>query len=448
MAASGARKAPPSNAANTKATLVDPAAVDDAATEEDKKKITLKLKKPNPKQTKPGNWKDSDVEGSKKKSDTDAPSSPLVNQPDEKTSASFPTGRPVDDTVDLVQCKHCRRPVTRIEAPAHIKGCLNKKQEKLKKKKEAKEAKDAALRKEKGLDDDDDKSSKNARKTSAKVAAGTDDAKKGKKRKLEEGGEKGPNAKKKKKDEPKVKATKDRKPVDVEKQCGVLMPNGQMCARSLTCKSHSMGAKRAVPGRSMPYDVLLQNYQKRSRAEQQRAALDANGPNIDDLENHGPVDSDEERDAVMLAISRSRPQPLATRTLVSTKSKYQFIRMKEMLHNALGGRGGGLFSTAPPPQPANSNQQNQQSNQQHPTPIDTSAAQRMSFGTGAFASPLNSAGPLESAGLMGAFGDGGGSRRSSMAPQSAGGPRTMVPGGQFQPNNRKASIGSLAAGGV
>lgn len=57
-------------------------------------------------------------------------------------------------------------------------------------------------------------------------------------------------------------------PVDVEKQCGVLK-DGVPCARSLTCKSHSMGAKRAVPGRSLPYDMLLTAYQKKNQAKQQ-----------------------------------------------------------------------------------------------------------------------------------------------------------------------------------
>lgn len=58
-------------------------------------------------------------------------------------------------------------------------------------------------------------------------------------------------------------------PVDVERQCGVILPNGQPCARSLTCKSHSMGAKRAVAGRSLPYDMLLAAYQKKNQARQQ-----------------------------------------------------------------------------------------------------------------------------------------------------------------------------------
>lgn len=55
----------------------------------------------------------------------------------------------------------------------------------------------------------------------------------------------------------------------MERQCGVMLPNGQPCARSLTCKSHSMGAKRAVVGRSLPYDMLLAAYQKKNQAKQQ-----------------------------------------------------------------------------------------------------------------------------------------------------------------------------------
>lgn len=48
----------------------------------------------------------------------------------------------------------------------------------------------------------------------------------------------------------------------------------------------------------------------------------------------------------MAAIGRSNPQPLATHTVVSTKNKYRYVRIKEMLSHALGGtHGGGLFST-------------------------------------------------------------------------------------------------------
>ena len=58
---------------------------------------------------------------------------------------------------------------------------------------------------------------------------------------------------------PKKKAARPRVkgPVDYDKQCGVINDKGLPCSRSLTCKSHSMGAKRAVQGRSKPYDELL-----------------------------------------------------------------------------------------------------------------------------------------------------------------------------------------------
>lgn len=52
-------------------------------------------------------------------------------------------------------------------------------------------------------------------------------------------------------------------PINVDERCGV--PNeetGQPCARSLTCKTHTMGAKRAVPGRSRPYDELYLEWQR------------------------------------------------------------------------------------------------------------------------------------------------------------------------------------------
>lgn len=51
-------------------------------------------------------------------------------------------------------------------------------------------------------------------------------------------------------------------PTDVDTQCGVINDKGLPCSRSLTCKSHSMGAKRAVPGRSRPYDELLLEWQR------------------------------------------------------------------------------------------------------------------------------------------------------------------------------------------
>jgi SAGA-associated factor 73 len=80
-----------------------------------------------------------------------------------------------------------------------------------------------------------------------------------KKRKAEGDEPEDPAAPSKKKPKAMGKVTKGRfkGPVDYDKQCGVINDKNLPCSRSLTCKSHSMGAKRAVQGRSKPYDELL-----------------------------------------------------------------------------------------------------------------------------------------------------------------------------------------------
>ncbi|KAJ5653645.1 3-oxoacyl- synthase [Penicillium lividum] len=315
-------------------------------TEKDTKPGKMKVKKTSKASTKKkaDDTKDGPVDSS--------PTSPLPKL-DDKLAMSFPTGRPREEhLLETVICKHCKRPILKSSAPEHIRGCLKAKQEKARKKKEARDAANRAKVTD-GKDDDDIrdkvdfgedamKGQKSAKKSAVK---GTEDGtKKGKKRKADEDDNKEPK-KKKKKDEPKAKAAKPKGPVDVEKQCGVTLPNGAQCARSLTCKSHSMGAKRAVPGRSLPYDMLLQQYQKKNQARQQKAAIDANAPLQDEVDTNGPVDSDEERDTVMAAIARSNPKPLAEHTLITSSTKYRYVRIKEQMLHAIGGRGGGLFST-------------------------------------------------------------------------------------------------------
>ncbi len=218
-------------------------------------------------------------------------SSPILPEMDDDTMAAFPSGEPRKEKLDLVICKHCKRNIMRLHAKEHISGCLRSKQEKARKKKEARDATARAKEKaeRKGDDKDDDvsdsevkvdskPSASGARKSTSKTSNGNtneDSTKKSKKRKADAEEDKSePKKKKNKKDEPKPKAApKPKGPVDVEKQCGVVLPNGAQCARSLTCKSHSMGAKRAVPGRSLPYDMLLQAYQKKNQARQQSKSL-------------------------------------------------------------------------------------------------------------------------------------------------------------------------------
>jgi SAGA-associated factor 73 len=205
--------------------------------------------------------------------------------------AAFPSGEPRKQKLELVICKHCKRNIMKLHAKEHITGCLKSKQEKARKKKEARDATARAKEKaEKGGDDKDDDLSDSeikvdskpngsgARKSTSKTSNNNNNdesTKKSKKRKADAEEDKSePKKKKNKKDEPKPKPVpKPKGPVDVEKQCGVVLPNGAQCARSLTCKSHSMGNKRAVPGRSLPYDMLLQAYQKKNQARQQSMSI-------------------------------------------------------------------------------------------------------------------------------------------------------------------------------
>ncbi|GAB7360297.1 hypothetical protein MBLNU230_g8055t1 [Neophaeotheca triangularis] len=290
-----------------------------------------------PKVKNPGNW-DSEVTGNKVPKT--ARTTSLVNKIPSNIAKAFPTNRPMSDKPEILKCNHCKRAVSKHVMPKHIEGCLNKKQEKQRKKKEAKDARDAAARKEKGVAGDSDEeeegeTSKTASKTSSK------------KRRAEDVEGDGPVKKKKKKDD-KTKVSRPKAPVDVEKQCGVELPQGGQCARSLTCKSHSMGAKRAVPGRSAPYDKLLMEYQRKNQAERQKAAFDANAPNPDDDNvDTGPVDSEEEKDAVMAAIKKNwGGAPLWKAPKVPMKLKTERVRFKSMLAGALNGRHGNLFGLA------------------------------------------------------------------------------------------------------
>ncbi|CAG8563260.1 3991_t:CDS:2 [Funneliformis mosseae] len=131
-------------------------------------------------------------------------------------------------------------------------------------------------------------------------------------------------------------------PIDLDRQCGVIVPpNNTPCARSLTCKSHSMALKRGVLGRSQSYDLLLAAYQKKSIGRPQNNGIQSNKQDnvkkdgkllIPEKEEEEMVDSEEEVDAVMSAIMYSNPQPLVTRpeSFVPQRSNY-FIYSNDIL---------------------------------------------------------------------------------------------------------------------
>ena len=121
-------------------------------------------------------------------------------------------------------------------------------------------------------------------------------------------------------------------PVDVEKQCGVWDPEKQsMCARSLTCKSHSMSAKRAVQGRSQPYDILLSLWQRKNQVK----AAPAPKPVV--IQEAEDVDSDEEVRLVMEGVKRRYCRPMEQRCIVGVRRKVRGMRMYEGLKVALLG---------------------------------------------------------------------------------------------------------------
>lgn len=141
-----------------------------------------------------------------------------MNQLDDTARETFATGRPLEDSPDLQQCKHCKKSILKTAAKAHIAQCLKLKKEKAQRKKEAREARERAkeaareeeARKadeengEEDSDDDDKKGSVAGKKAGKKPE---DEKKGGKKRKAEGEPDKGPKAKKKK-DEPKAKVPK------------------------------------------------------------------------------------------------------------------------------------------------------------------------------------------------------------------------------------------------
>ncbi|KAK0865996.1 SAGA complex subunit Sgf73 [Friedmanniomyces endolithicus] len=317
---------------------------------------------------KPGNWDSKVTAGSTarqqdKENQHETSTTSSMNKIPAALAQAFPTGRLMADKPDVLKCNHCKRPVLKHAMPAHIEKCLNKKQEKQRKKKEAKDARDAAARKERGggagagdsdadgeaVGMNEDGSASAGKKTAAAGANGMTASKKRKAVDEATGDAEGPKKKKKKKELEKAKPARPKAPVYVERQCGVELPLGGQCARSLTCKSHSMGAKRGVPGRSAPYDKLLADYQRRNQARMQKAAFDANAPELDDEDlllggGRGvPVDEAAECEEVMEGIRGGWGVGGAIWGVqrVPLRGRYVGNRIRGILASAMGDRTGG-----------------------------------------------------------------------------------------------------------
>ncbi|KAI8976752.1 SCA7, zinc-binding domain-containing protein [Pilobolus umbonatus] len=186
---------------------------------------------------------DSDVEDSY--SEGSSPSTTRLDMNDMKIYGAMP----MEDEIVVVKCKHCHKPVLANQFRVHLDQC-----------KEAIgiEPEENDKSKQRSSYSDDEESVKKEPKTedmagkTLPVPIEKDDKKKAKKDIKEVR-------------EVKKKSMKQKAPLDLDKQCGVIQgPNNLPCTRSLTCKSHSMGLKRAVEGRSQAYDILLAAYQKKA----------------------------------------------------------------------------------------------------------------------------------------------------------------------------------------
>ncbi|GJJ68131.1 SAGA-associated factor 73 [Entomortierella parvispora] len=138
---------------------------------------------------------------------------------------------------------------------------------------------------------------------------------------------------------PKVKpAARVKGPLDLDKQCGVIMvPGNTPCARSLTCKSHSMSSKRSVEGRSRPYDVLLSLVQKKpvSVKDEKSGRLESEAPLAEKEDVN--VDSDEEFNDLLDAVKSYEPQPLASRPMTYMRRRNNCLRIRDLFFDALKG---------------------------------------------------------------------------------------------------------------
>ncbi|PVV04598.1 hypothetical protein BB560_000901 [Smittium megazygosporum] len=141
---------------------------------------------------------------------------------------------------------------------------------------------------------------------------------------------------------------------DLDKQCGVVAPpTNKRCMRSLTCKAHSMAMKRAVRGRSQPFDSLLQAHLAKSRSAKQartndiasaskRASSIVSGQassdimklveNMSDSEHEG---SDSETESLVRLAAQYNVRPVADKVKFMPRRRRQILRAYDLFSDAL-----------------------------------------------------------------------------------------------------------------
>ncbi|CAA7267390.1 unnamed protein product [Cyclocybe aegerita] len=184
--------------------------------------MTIRLK-PSPPPASPFSWDTPDTQDSPDPLALPSPPTSWLSARDMKLFGARPLTATSD--IGLVKCSHCGKPILRSFMAEHADNCTILRTKALKSKQDL------------------------------------EDAKKGNKKRKASPSPEEPS-KKKAKPTPKVTKGRMKGPIDYDKQCGVINDKNLPCSRSLTCKSHSMGAKRAVQGRSRKYDELLLEWQR------------------------------------------------------------------------------------------------------------------------------------------------------------------------------------------
>ena len=142
--------------------------------------------------------------------------------------------------------------------------------------------------------------------------------------------------------------------LDFDRHCGVVASNGVPCTRSLTCKSHSISSKRAVPGRTKSYDELLashlgreykpkedrlassQDAKRKSKHTGQSVQTDSGRPIVDDSDLDDPS-------MILEAFQVSKPAPLAMPMYSFARRRDAYSKIRNILIDALNYHNRAMF---------------------------------------------------------------------------------------------------------
>ncbi|KAG1444478.1 hypothetical protein G6F46_011362 [Rhizopus delemar] len=155
-------------------------------------------------------------------------------------------------------------------------------------------------------------------------------------------------------DDEKSSLVENEAPLNLDRQCGVLIPpTNEPCTRAITCKIHSVGAKRAVTGRSQSFNDLIAVYQKKGigrpqvpdKEDQLKVMLEESssaGNHVSEL-NHpeeagtavDDVDSDEETQTISAILKGMKPKPLGERQVFYVQRRRKYFKIRDILLEAM-----------------------------------------------------------------------------------------------------------------